>query len=84
MNSFAAEVQALVDRSAITDRLHRYTRGMDRHDREMVRSAYHDDAIDGTARWRSGSRISLTGPLHIMRSSCTISTTSRTSHPNGW
>ncbi len=45
-DSFAAEVQALVDRSAITDRLHRYTRGMDRHDREMVRSAYHDDAID--------------------------------------
>jgi hypothetical protein len=45
-NSFAAEVRALVDRSAITDCLHRYARGMDRHDRQMVRSVYHDDAID--------------------------------------
>jgi hypothetical protein len=44
--SFASEVQALVDRSAITDCLHRYARGMDRHDREMVRSVYHHDAID--------------------------------------
>ena len=45
-DAFATEVRALVDRSAITDCLHRYARGMDRHDREMVRSVYHDDAID--------------------------------------
>jgi len=45
-DSISADVQALVDRSAITDCLHRYARGMDRHDREMVRSVYHDDAID--------------------------------------
>ena len=42
----AANVQLLVDRSEILDCLHRYARGMDRHDREMVRSAYHDNAID--------------------------------------
>ena len=45
-DSISADVQALVDRSAITDCLHRYARGMDRLDREMVRSVYHDDAID--------------------------------------
>ena len=34
------------DREAITDCLYRYTRGIDRLDRDLVRSAYHDDAVD--------------------------------------
>jgi hypothetical protein len=41
-----ASLQELVDRSEILDCLHRYTRGMDRLDRELARSAYHDDAVD--------------------------------------
>lgn len=41
-----AKIQLLLDRSEILECLHRYARGIDRHDREMVRSAYHDDAID--------------------------------------
>jgi hypothetical protein len=41
-----AKIQALIDRTEILDCLHRYARGMDRHDRELARSAYHDDAID--------------------------------------
>jgi hypothetical protein len=39
-------LRRLVDREAILDCLHRYTRGMDRHDRGLARSAYHDDAVD--------------------------------------
>jgi SnoaL-like protein len=39
-------IETLVDRAQILDCLHRYTRGMDRLDRELARSAYHDDAID--------------------------------------
>jgi hypothetical protein len=39
-------VEALVARTEILDCVHRYTRGMDRLDRELARSAYHDDAID--------------------------------------
>jgi hypothetical protein len=39
-------VRRLTDRADILDCLHRYTRGMDRHDQDLVRSAYHDDAID--------------------------------------
>ena len=39
-------LKALLDRTAILDCIHRYTRGMDRLDRELARSAYHDDAID--------------------------------------
>jgi hypothetical protein len=45
-NGLADKVQALVDRGEILDCLHRYARGMDRHDRAMVRSVYHDGAID--------------------------------------
>ena len=41
-----ARIRILEDRSAILDCLHRYARGMDRHDRPMVRSVYHDGAID--------------------------------------
>jgi hypothetical protein len=37
---------ALVDRQAILDCLMSYSRGVDRLDRELIRSAYHPDAID--------------------------------------
>jgi hypothetical protein len=36
----------LHDRSAIMDCLHRYTRGADRLDEELLRSAFHPDAVD--------------------------------------
>ena len=42
----AEKVRILVDRSDILECLHRYARGMDRHDRELVRSAYHEGAVD--------------------------------------
>ena len=41
-----AAIRELIDRQAILDCIHRYTRGMDRHDKQMVLSAYHPDAID--------------------------------------
>ena len=40
------KIHELIERTEILDCLHRYARGMDRHDRELARSAYHDDAID--------------------------------------
>lgn len=39
-------LRELIDREEILACLHRYTRGMDRLDRELARSAYHDGAID--------------------------------------
>ena len=45
-DALAAKMQALIDRNEILDVLHRYSRGMDRQDRELARSVYHDDAID--------------------------------------
>jgi hypothetical protein len=41
-----AALRELLDRQAILDCIHRYTRGMDRHDKELALSAYHPDAID--------------------------------------
>ncbi|MEO3757261.1 nuclear transport factor 2 family protein [Mycobacterium sp. B14F4] len=40
------QVRRLTDRAEIIDCLQRYARGMDRRDRELLRSAYHDDAVD--------------------------------------
>lgn len=39
-------IQNLIDRQAILDCLVRYCRGVDRLDRELVLSAYHQDAVD--------------------------------------
>lgn len=39
-------VKGMKDRQEILDCLHRYTRGVDRHDRELMLSAYHPDARD--------------------------------------
>ncbi|TAL03188.1 MAG: nuclear transport factor 2 family protein [Rhodospirillaceae bacterium] len=41
-----SEVQALVDRQAIMDCLNSYCRGVDRADRALLLSAYHEDAQD--------------------------------------
>lgn len=40
------QVQALLDREAIRDRLHLYCRGIDRADEEALRAAYWPDAVD--------------------------------------
>jgi hypothetical protein len=41
-----AKLQALIDQQEILDCLHRYCRGVDRFDRDLLLSAYHPDAID--------------------------------------
>jgi hypothetical protein len=41
-----AFVRQAKDRHEINDCLLRYTRGVDRHDKELMKSAYHSDATD--------------------------------------
>lgn len=41
-----SQVQDLIDRQAIVDCTLRYTRGVDRLDEELYRSAFHEDAVD--------------------------------------
>ncbi|MDZ4268488.1 MAG: nuclear transport factor 2 family protein [Mycobacterium sp.] len=40
------KLRLLIDRAEISDCMQRYARGMDRQDRALLRSAYHDGAID--------------------------------------
>jgi SnoaL-like domain len=40
------DLEDLLARQQIMDCMNRYTRGVDRVDEELIRSAYHDDAID--------------------------------------
>ena len=40
------QIRLLTDRSEIWDCMQRYARGIDRQDRALLRSAYHDGAVD--------------------------------------
>jgi ketosteroid isomerase-like protein len=39
-------LQVLLDKEQIRDVTYRFARGVDRHDWELIRSCYHDDAVD--------------------------------------
>lgn len=39
-------IQRLADKDAIRECVHRYARGIDRHDEEILRSVFHADAVD--------------------------------------
>jgi hypothetical protein len=45
-NELRERVQHLTDRAEIYDCMQRYARGIDRQDRALLRSAYHDGAVD--------------------------------------
>jgi len=49
-----AKLQTLVDRQEILDCIHTYTRGLDRHDDEILRSVFHPDAVDNHGSWVGG------------------------------
>jgi hypothetical protein len=42
----SGQLRQLTDRMEIHDCMQRYARGIDRQDRALLRSAYHDDAVD--------------------------------------
>jgi hypothetical protein len=44
--SLRDQLQHVLDRQAIEDCVLRYARGLDRHDEEILESAFHDDAVD--------------------------------------
>jgi hypothetical protein len=53
--SSTAQLQALVDREAIRECLHRYCRGIDRADEAALRSAYWEDATDCHGAWNGSA-----------------------------
>jgi hypothetical protein len=48
----AERLQHLLDRQEILDCIHRCARGMDRHDADVIASAYHPDAYDDHGTFR--------------------------------
>jgi ketosteroid isomerase-like protein len=74
----------LIDRQAIRDCVYRYSRGVDRHDDELLASVFHPDAIDqhgnlflGRApdfvRWANGAHSGYVSHTHSITShSCEI------------
>lgn len=49
------EIQALLDKQALYELAIRYARGIDRRDRELLLSVYHEDAIDRHGTMFEGS-----------------------------
>jgi hypothetical protein len=47
-------LRQLIDRQAIVDCVHRYARGLDRRDEELLRSAYHADAVEDHGAYVGG------------------------------
>ncbi|MFF2108453.1 MULTISPECIES: nuclear transport factor 2 family protein [Rhodococcus] len=53
------DLKNLLDKQAITDVIHRYCRGVDRCDVEILKSVYHSDSYDDHGYWnrkRTGVR----------------------------
>jgi hypothetical protein len=46
LEELSAAVQDIQDRQAILDCIYRYCRGVDRFDADLLRTVYHDDALD--------------------------------------
>ena len=49
-----AALRGLLDRQAVVDCVHRYARGLDRADDELLASAYHPDAVEDHGAYVGG------------------------------
>lgn len=69
-------INELIDRQAIHDCLMRYSRGVDRLDRELLMSVYHPDAVDDHGMFVGGREdfadwvIDMHSTLHISQQHC--------------
>ena len=46
MSDIDSKIQEIIDRESIRDLVHMYCRAADRHDHELMRELYHEDAHD--------------------------------------
>jgi len=83
-------LQELLDRQDITECLQRYSRGLDRSDRELAKSAYHPDALDdhqayigpghGLVDWGDGFHHEVWASHQHYLCNCTIELDGDTAH----
>ena len=72
----AQQLQTLMDRQAIQDVLMRYSRGVDRLDRDLILSVYHEDAVDDHGVFIGGPQdfadwvIGMHTKLHLSHQHC--------------
>ena len=67
LQQLAAEVRQLRDRQDILDCINRYGRGLDRLDAELIRDAFHPDAIDSHGAFVGGVDEFVTWALDVER-----------------
>lgn len=66
--ALAEDVRYLRDRADILDCMSRYTRGADRLDRDLLLSAYHEDATDDRGAFTGGREARVDWLLKFLRS----------------
>jgi hypothetical protein len=76
----SSDVQRLLDRQAILDCIYRYSRGLDRHDDELLASCFHADAIDNHGNWVGGLEDFIAWANHDIHESYAAHTHNITSH----
>jgi hypothetical protein len=72
------ELKNLLDKQAITEVIHRYCRGVDRCDVELLESVYHSDSYDDHGYWKGNGQefaAFVTGRLTEANSATTHSVT---------
>jgi hypothetical protein len=67
MTELDGGVQALLDKAAIHDVLLRYCRGADRCDEQLIRSAFHPDALDDHGRFAGTADDFATWVIGVLR-----------------
>ncbi|HKS99357.1 MAG TPA: nuclear transport factor 2 family protein [Rugosimonospora sp.] len=75
-DELARTVRELKDRQEILDCLMRYSRGVDRLDRELLLSVYHEDAVDDHGMFVGGPKefadwvVAMHGSTHLSHQHC--------------
>lgn len=61
------DLQALLDKQAITELIHAYASASDRHDHERLRALYHEDAIDDHGAFFKGLAMDFIDQLPVIQ-----------------
>ena len=72
MNDIDSKVQELLDKESIRELVHLYCRAADRHDTELMRTLYHEDAFDDHGSFFKGKAMDFIEMLPEIQKSMVI------------